>query len=92
MKIMTIQYIYIVSTVLGHVLRLPENSPAVPVSLTFSLDGCSAKSRRGRHQTNLINTIKSDLKIRGFHLECLEDILETLLRRGQFGRNFLTFR
>ena len=60
-------------TMLGHVLRLPENSPAA-LALTYSLDGCSAKSRRGRHQTNLFNTIKSDLKIRGFRLEWLEDM------------------
>ena len=52
---------------LGHVLRLPENSPAAVLS--FSVDGCPSKSRRGRHQINLFNTIKSDFIIRGFILE-----------------------
>ena len=60
-------------TMLGHVLRLPENSPAA-LALTFALDGCPAKSRRGRHQINLFNTIKSDLNLRGFTLNCLEDL------------------
>ena len=32
------------------------------------------KSRRGRHQINLVNTIKSDLNLRGFTLNCLEDL------------------
>jgi hypothetical protein len=51
---------------LGHVLRLPENSPAA-VALSFALDGCKAyKSWRGRHQANLFNTIKSALSERGF--------------------------
>ena len=49
-------------TMLGHVLRLSENSPAA-VTLTFSVDGCPNSSRRGRHQMNLFNTIKSDLNI-----------------------------
>ena len=55
-------------TMLGHVPSLPENSQAA-VALTFSVDGCPSKSRRGRHQMNLFNTIKSDLDIRGFNLE-----------------------
>ena len=50
---------------LGHVLRLPENSPAA-LALTYALDGCPAKSRRGRHQINLFHTIKSDLNLWGF--------------------------
>ena len=45
-------------TMFGHVLRLPENSPAA-VALSFSVDGCPSKSRRGRHQINLFNMIKS---------------------------------
>ena len=57
----------------GHVLRLPENSTAA-LALTYALDGCPAKSRRGRHQINLFNTIKYDLNLRGFTLNCLEDL------------------
>ena len=54
---------------LGHVLRLPENSPAA-VALSFS-----SKSRQGRHQIDLFNTIKSDLNIRGFNnLETSNDL------------------
>ena len=60
-------------TMLGHVLRLPENSPAA-LALVYALDGCSAKSRIGRHQINLFNTIKSDLNCRGYNLNCLDDL------------------
>ena len=60
-------------TMLGHVLRLPENSPAAK-ALTFSVDGCPSKSRRGRHQMSLFNTIKSDLNIRGFNLDTSNDL------------------
>ena len=58
---------------LGHVLRLPENSPAA-VALTYSVDGCQSKPRLGRHQINLFNTIKTDLSNRGFNLENLNDM------------------
>ena len=58
----------------SHELRLPENSPA-SLALTYALDDCPAESRRGRHQINLFNTIKSDLKLRRFTLNCLEDLL-----------------
>ena len=58
---------------LGHVLRLPENSPAA-LALVYALDGCHAKSRRGRHQINLFNTIKSDLNLKGYSLDCIEDL------------------
>jgi hypothetical protein len=60
-------------TMLGHVLRLPENSPAA-LALVYALDGCHAKSRRGRHQINLFNTIKSDFNLRGYSLNCIEDL------------------
>ena len=60
-------------TMLGHVLRLPENSPAA-LALVFAIDGCSAKSRRGRHQVNLFNTIKSDLVLRGYSLSNIDDL------------------
>ena len=62
-------------TMLGHVLRLRENSPAA-VALVYAIDGCSAKSRRGRHQINLFNTIKSDLSLRDFRLNNIEDLYE----------------
>jgi hypothetical protein len=58
---------------IGHVLRLPENSPAALASV-FAIDGCSAKSRRGRHQVNLFNTIKSDLVLRGYSLSNIDDL------------------
>ncbi|KAL5255329.1 hypothetical protein ACHWQZ_G014669 [Mnemiopsis leidyi] len=60
-------------TMLGHVLRLPENSPAA-VALTYSVDGCQSKPRLGRHQINLFNTIKTDLSNRGLNLENLNDM------------------
>ena len=64
-------------TMLGHVLRLPENSPAA-LALVFAIDGCSAKSRRGRHQVNLFNTIKSDLVLRGYSLKDQERLMTTV--------------
>ena len=67
-------------TMLGHVLRirLVESSSAA-LTLVYSLDGCSANSRRGRHQINLFNTINADLAlrlgvIRGYSFNCLEDL------------------
>ena len=60
-------------TTLGHVLRLPENSPAA-LALVFAIDGCSVKPRRGRHQVNLFNTIKSDLVLRGYSLSNIDDL------------------
>ena len=40
-------------TMLGHELRLPENSLAA-LALRYALNGCPAKSRRSRHQINSI--------------------------------------
>ena len=61
-------------TMLGHVLRFPENCPAA-ASLTFAVDGSMAfKSRRGRHQMNLLNTIKCDLNTRNFKLDNIGDL------------------
>jgi hypothetical protein len=57
---------------LGYVLKLPENSPAAS-ALVYALDGCHAKSRRCRHQ-NLFNTIRSDLNLGGYSLNCIEDL------------------
>ena len=38
--------------------------------------GCHAKSRRGRHQINLSNTItiKSDLNLKRYSVDCIEDL------------------
>ena len=58
---------------MGNVLRLPENSPAAS-ALVYALDGCHAISRRGRHQINLFNTIKFDLNLKGYSLNCIGDL------------------
>jgi hypothetical protein len=45
----------------GHILRMPENSPAA-LSLYFAVAGCQdLKGRRGRHRMNLLNILGSDI-------------------------------
>lgn len=61
---------------LGHILRSPENSPA-SLALSFALaEGLNFKSRRGRHQMNLFNTIRIDLNKRGIELNNIVDLFE----------------
>ena len=61
-------------TMLGHILRGSETSPAY-LALNFALDGSAKyKSRAGRHRINLFNTIKNDLKSRKIQLKRPEDI------------------
>jgi hypothetical protein len=61
---------------LGHILRSPENSPA-SLALSFAVEGsCEYKSRRGRHQTNLFNVIKTDLSDKGVSLLSIDDLYE----------------
>ena len=61
-------------TMLGHVLRFPENCPSV-VSHTFTFEGSKMfKSRCRRHQTNLLNTIKCDLNNRNLKLDNMYDL------------------
>ena len=46
----------------GHILRMPENSPAA-LSLYFAVAGCpNLKGRRGRHRINLLNILRSDIQ------------------------------
>ena len=61
---------------LGHVLRLPENSPA-QASLSYTVVGSVIyKSRIGRHQTNLFSILCDDLYRRRLHLKSLDDLFE----------------
>ena len=47
---------------LGHVLRMPPDTPAQQ-ALQFAVVGAQQfKGRRGRHQTNLLETIRTDLR------------------------------
>eukprot|EP00116_Pleurobrachia_bachei_P013512 sb/3473774/ len=49
----------------GHILRSQSNAPAM-MAIKFALFGTSdMKGRRGRHQTNLLNVLKGDLRERG---------------------------
>ena len=57
---------------LGHVLRSSHNSPAFS-SLIFAMTN-ELTNRKGRHQFNLIQVIKSDLRCRKFELKNIEDI------------------
>ena len=61
---------------LGHVMRLPENSPAQS-SLCFAVD-CMNKlpGRIGRHRVNLLQIIRSDLNVRGIELNVYKDIVK----------------
>ena len=62
---------------LGHALRMPQDTPA-QLALHFAVVGSQIhKSRRGRHQTNLLDTIRTDLKHHQLALKCADDI-ETL--------------
>ena len=49
-------------SILGHVLRMPQDTPS-HFALQFAVDGSRTyKGRCGRHQTNLVDAITSDLK------------------------------
>ena len=72
-------------SMLGHVLCMPQDTPA-QLALQFSVDGSQIyKGRRGRHQTNLVDTITSDLKHHHLALQSAHDIhtLRTLIGHGQ---------
>ena len=61
---------------LGHVLRSQENSPSM-LAFNFSIGGSNIyKARRGRHKTNLLSTLKQDLKSRNIKLNSLKDMYE----------------
>lgn len=63
-------------TMLGHVLRSPENTPA-NTALSFAVNRLEyCKPRRGRHQMNLFDIIKSDLHDRGLVIDSHNDLLE----------------
>ena len=62
-------------TILGHILRSDEMTPAL-VSLRFAISN-DLSGRRGRPQCNLLTTILKDLSDRKFILKTLSD-LDTL--------------
>ena len=69
---------------LGHVLRSPENSPAQS-ALCFAVDAMnSMPGRVGRHRVNLLQVIKTDLKVHNLRLSEYEDIVK--LRELAFNR------
>ena len=52
-------------TMFGHVLRMPEDTPAQK-ALEFAIVGSSKyKARKGRHCTNLLSLLRADLKDAG---------------------------
>ena len=58
----------------GHILRSPENSPA-QTALSYALESVNIfKSRIGRHQTNLLDILKTDLIKRGYNLNNINDL------------------
>ena len=58
----------------GHILRSTSNSPAV-CSLFFAVNSMrDMKGRVGRHQCNLLKTLKNDLSDRDIKLVNTEDI------------------
>ena len=49
----------------GHILRMPEDTPAQK-ALEFAAVGCNKyKARKGRHCTNLLSILRADLKDAG---------------------------
>lgn len=61
---------------LGHVLRSDNNSPA-QLALYFAVDSqCTMKGRIGRHQTNLLRTIRSDLRDRDIPLVNTDNLID----------------
>ena len=74
-------------TMLGKVLRKPENH-ATYCSLIFATHSLNTlKPRKGRHATNLLDMIKSDLKHRKLKFESIED-LETLRELAKDSTNW----
>ena len=71
-------------TMFGHILRSDEQTPAFS-SLRFAV--CNRyKSRKGRHQSNLLNLLISDLKVRKLKLDGLSDLYN--LRSVAFDRAY----
>ena len=58
---------------LGHTLRSDEQTPAF-LLFKFALNN-KLKSSRGKHQSNLVKTVLSDLEARKFHLLDLDDFM-----------------
>ena len=57
-----------------HVLCMPQDTPA-QLALQLAVDGSRIyKGRRGGHQTNLVDTITSDLKHHHLALRSAHDI------------------
>ena len=59
---------------LGHVLHMPQDTPA-QLAIHFAVVGSQIhKIRHGRHQTNLLDTVRTDLKHHQLALKCADDI------------------
>jgi hypothetical protein len=71
-------------TMFGHILRRDEQTPAF-ASLKFAICNCH-KSRKGRHQSNLLNLLIDDLKVRNLKLDSIGDLYN--LRRVAFERAY----
>ena len=58
---------------LGHVLRMDDNAPPI-LSMRFAIDGAEQyKGRLGRPRTNLLGTIRDDLKEHNIGLKTVDD-------------------
>ena len=65
---------------LGHVLRMDRSAPAQN-ALQYAVEGAKKyKGRRGRHTTNLLDTLKADIKHRNLNLHNTIDL--EILRRA----------
>ena len=70
---------------LGHMLRMNQDAPAQN-ALLYAVEGAQKyKGRRGRHMTNLLDTLKADIKERGMHLRNTRDL--ELLRQTAADRS-----
>ena len=63
-------------TLLGHVLRMDDNCPAV-LALRYAITSADLyKGRVGRPRVNLFNTIQNDLKVHNKYLKTVDDFDE----------------
>ena len=80
-------------TLLGHILRMDDNCPAV-LLLRFAVESTNnLRGRRGRPRTNLYSFIQADLKQHNLRLNSTEDLTElrTIASKRAKWRNMFSY-
>ena len=78
---------------LGHILRMDDNCPAV-ISIRFAITSADIyRGRRGRPRTNLLSTIQSDLRGHDINLKTVADLekVKQLARDRVLWRNMFQY-